>query len=691
MADLFQVGLAGIYTSQANLATTSHNIANINTDGYSRQEAQAVTAGATKYGHYFIGNGSMIAGIDRAYDQFAFNENILNSSKSGYATEVYEQTSQIDTVLSSSGTSISQPVLNMFDTVNEVVDNPNTLESRQVFLESANNMVAQYNQLYESLGIQYSSINNDIVNTAETITTLADNLASLNLQIATVLGGSEDYNANDLMDKRDQVITELSQYVDVAVVPTENHMVNIYIGSGQSLVMGTEALKMIATNGDPDPSRKELALTTKGNHSSVDGSSLGGSIAGLFDTRNNNLESAMNQLGQNAIGLTHSINEQQKEGLTLDGKVGENIFNDINSVTAMQDRVLVHNDGLGTAQLSVRIDDLSTLSADEFKLVVDEYEAGPPETISFTATNRSTGETQALVIDDLSVTERIEIPGAGISVGIDAISATDPLQVGKSFSLRPTRLAAQSASMEETDPKNIAAAGSEIVAIAAESNTGNAVLRTSAINDPLDPLYLDENSALQINITAVDATTGEVTYDIVDENGTVVTLPDDSANEYLPNKSAGDALSGLTLTPDTFSGKMTFNLAGVEIEMISGSAQAGDSFMINYNETGDGDNSNIIKIADLQNMKIMNEGKSTSQDVYNSLLTDMGAKTANADVSRQTMDILLTQSFERIQSISGVNMDEEAANLLQFQQYYSASARVLTVATEVFDTILQIR
>jgi len=691
MADLFQSGLSGIYSSQANLVTTGHNIANVSTEGYSRQTVDIDSAGANKYGNYFIGNGSMIAGIDRAYDQFAFTENILNSSQAGYATEVYTQTSQIDTVLSSSGTSVAQPVLNMFESINEVADNPNTLEARQVFLEAANSMIAQYNQLYGSLETQYANINSDIVNSADVITTLAENIASLNEQISAVIGAGGDNDANDLMDQRDQAITELSQYVDVAVVDTENNMLNIYIGTGQSLVLGMNSLEMLSINGDPDPSRKELILSINGNQTVIDGSKLGGSVAGLFDARNDNLESAINQLGLNVIGLTHSINEQQKEGQTLDGVVGDDIFNDVNSTTSMRDRVLTHDDGLGAAQLSVRIDDLSTLTADEYELVVDDYQVGPPESISFTATNQTTGESQALTIADLSISSRVELPNSGISIGIDSIDASDPPVAGKTFSLRPTRLAAQTASVEEIDSRNIAAADAEIKAVATETNTGDAVLRTSALNDPLDPLYMDADNPLQINITAVDATTGEVTYDIVDVDGTIVTLPVDSANAYLPAKAVGDLLSGLTLTPDAFTGKMTFNLAGVEVEMISGSPAAGDSFMINYNETGDGDNRNMLKIADLQNEKIMNEGKSTSADVYSSLLSDIGGKAANADITMQTMDVLLAQSFERIQNISGVNMDEEAANLLQFQQYYSASARVVTVATEIFDTILQIR
>ena len=186
MADLFQVGLSGIYSSQASLATTGHNIANVNTEGYSRQSVEVATNGADRYGDYFLGRGAAITGIERAYDQFAFTENIMNTSQYGYAKEVYAQTSQLDMLLSDESTAATKPVLAVFESINGVADHPNMLESRQVFLESATNMVNQYNRLYDNLSIQYNGINTDISNTATTITTLADNIANINKQVANL-------------------------------------------------------------------------------------------------------------------------------------------------------------------------------------------------------------------------------------------------------------------------------------------------------------------------------------------------------------------------------------------------------------------------------------------------------------------------------------------------------------------------
>ena len=398
MADLFQIGLSGIYSSQANLATTGHNISNVNTEGYSRQSVDVSSAGADRYGSYFIGRGAIVTGIERAYDQFAFTENVMNTSSNAYNQESYTQANQLDMLLSNESTSSTASVLNMFSTLNGVADNPNMLEARTVFLESASSMVNQYTNLYSNLEIQYSSINADIENSADRITELAEIIGNMNVQISSLTTSGTDSNANDLLDQRNQAITELSEFVNVSVIENDNAMVNIYVGSGQALVMGSESLKMTALNGDPDPSRKALALQIDDTSILIDGSKLGGKVAALFNTRDNDVERAMNQLGQNVIGLTHSINEQQQQGQTLNGEIGEPLFNDINSASAMSSRVLSHNDGNGTAEFSVRVDDLAELSADEFTLVVDAYDAAAG-TLDFTVINQFTGASESCLAD----------------------------------------------------------------------------------------------------------------------------------------------------------------------------------------------------------------------------------------------------------------------------------------------------
>lgn len=659
MADLFQIGLSGIYSSQASLATTGHNIANVNTEGYSRQSVEVATAGADRHGSYFVGRGSMIMGIERAYDQFAFTENVMNTSNASFAEETFKQTNQLDQLLSNEYTSITKPVLNFFTSMNDVASNPNLLESRTGLLESASNMTSQYNRLYSNIELQYSAINNDIVNSAKSMTTIADNLALINKQISAVGGKG---NTNDLLDQRDQLISALSEFASVSVLPAENGMINVYIGSGQGLVMGGESLSIVAVNDSADPSRKELALSSNGTLSHINGANLGGKMSALFDTRLNDIERAFNQLGQNALGLTHAINEQQKAGQTLDGDIGSNIFNDINSKFAMQSRVLTHDDGFSNdVQLSVRIDDISQLSADEFDVEVSNYTAGG--VIELRVTNATTGSVQT-INHDTSQSLRIELPNSGISVGLDNITN---LVAGKSFTLRPTRIAAQQANVELTDPKLVAVAQAEMKVELDATNTGTAQVRVSEITDRLDPNYVKKDAPVSFEISVV---AGNVSYEVFDINGT--------------------SISPLAPLPiDPLTGKANISYGGVKIELAGGKFADGDKFTLNFNETGNGDNRNMLDMSNLQNEKLMNGNKATFQDIYSNMLAERGAKAANADVAMQSTSILKNQSFERLQNTAGVNMDEEAANLLQYQQHYSAAARVITVANELFDTILQ--
>jgi len=675
MADLLQIGLSGIYSSQANLSTTGHNISNVNTEGYSRQKVDIESVDAERHGSHFVGQGSMIASLDRAYDQFAFTEHLLNTSNSNYHTETHTQEKQLDRLLSNESTSATGAVLNTFSSINSVVDSPNSLEARSVFLENASNMVSQYNNLYTHLEIQYNSVNVDIENSADSITELAESIANLNTKIAYLTDKKGIVTPNDLLDKRDAAITKLSEFVNASVVDADKGMVNVYIGSGQGLVMGNHAQKVIAINGKPDPSRKELALNIKDKAIAINGHKLGGKVAALFDTRKNDIELAFNQLGQNVVGLTHAINEQQKQGETLNGEIGERLFNDINGVEAMRSRVLSHNDGRGTAQLSVKIDDLSALTADEYSLIVDEYDAAVGS-ISFTVVNQTTGKEEKITLPNLSTNKRIDIPNTGFSLGIDNISTTDPLLAGKEFTLRPTRLAAQQMKIEVRDPEKVAAADAEIKAITSSDNTGDAIFRVSAINDKLDPLYMDEENPLTIRVTAKNDNV--LTYDIVDENGIVVTDP-----------TTNSRLGGLTTTVDPLSGEALFSVGGVEMLLESGTPNVGDEVTLSFNQTAEGDNRNMLAMADLQNAKLMKNNKATFQDVYSGMISDLGAKTENADIAKQSSEILLNQSLERIQEVSGVNMDEEAANLLLYQQHYSAAARVITIAGELFNTILQ--
>ncbi len=698
MADLLQIGLSGLNVSQTGLTTTGHNIANINNKSYARQVMTADTLGAQRVGNAFYGNGAQVKAIERQYDQFAYKENLINTTNYKFYETRYLQAQQLDSLLTSEDTSVSADMLTMFSSMNAVADHPNTLEARKVLLRDASNMTSTFNRLHDQMQLQYDSLNDDINKTVTQLNTLANSLSEVNNSILSALGGDASRTANDLFDQRDELVRQVSEIANVSVVHQANGMVNVSIGTGQPLVLGSQATTFGIESGNPDPQHIGLVIDNGVAKIPLDGSVLGGKLQSLFEFRDQVLEPGMNVLGLNALAIAHSINEQQKQGQDLDGEIGSPLFTDFNSVTIEHGRVLSHGDGLGTATMGVRIDDLGSLSGNEFELEVTSFNAGPPQLIQFTMTDKTTGKVQTLPAAgplDLSTNQRLDVPGEGFSIGIDNISPVDPVQVGKTFTLRPTRTAAQDIAVLTTDPRKVAAADAQVKVTTTSTNSGSGELTVKSINSPADAMYPTKDNPYTVAFTGVAAGPPTVyQYEMRDKNGVAMTVPPGASYTVTDATGAaltlnpGDPMTGLGIVLDPLTQRQSVNLAGITLEL-DGKPASGDSFVLSFNETADGDNRNALVIASLQNQKILKGGKQTFQDNYAAMGSEMGSVSKNAKTSMAASEALLEQSSIRVLATAGVSLDEEAANLVKFQQSYSASARVITVAGELFSTLLQ--
>ncbi len=698
MADLLQIGLTGLNVSQTGLTTTGHNISNINNKSYSRQVMTADTLGSQRIGNAFVGSGAQVKAIERQYDQFAYKENLINTTSQKYYETRYLQAQQLDSLLTSEDTSVSADMLTMFGSMNGVADHPNTLEARKVFLRDAGNMTSTFNRIYDQMQLQYDSVNDDISKTVTQLNTLATSLADVNNSILAALGGDPNRSANDLFDQRDELVRQVSEIANVSVIPQANGMVNVSIGTGQPLVLGSQATTFGVEIGDPDPQHIGLVIDNGSAKIPLDGSVIGGKLQSLFEFRDQVLEPGMNELGLNALAIAHSVNEQQKQGLDLDGQIGSPLFTDFNSASIQHSRVLSHGDGLGTATMGVRIDDLGSLSGNEFELKVTTFNAGPPQQIQFSMTDKTTGKIQTLPAAgplDLSTGQRLEVPGEGFSIGIENIDLADPVQVGKTFTLRPTRTAAQDIGVITTDPRKVAAADAEVKVATTATNTGTGELSVKSINSRSDGLYPTKDNPYTVAFTGVTAGPPTVyEYEMRDKNGVVMTVPPGASYTVTDNTGAaltlnpGDPMTGLGIVLDPLTQRQTVNVAGITLEL-DGKPASGDSFTLSFNQTADGDNRNALVIAGLQSQKLLKSGKQTFQDNYAALGSEIGSVTKNAKTSMDASGALLEQSTTRVLATAGVSLDEEAANLIKFQQSYSASARVITVAGELFSTLLQ--
>ncbi|MGB0936992.1 MAG: flagellar hook-associated protein FlgK [Colwellia sp.] len=684
--NLYGLGVQALLVSKQSLDTAGHNIANVNTDGYSRQSTVQVTAGGENFGGKFSGVGSKIDDIVRSFDQFSFQDLQGNTSTYAYNEFFLDNATRVDQVISDDDTSISNTLANFFASFNNVADHPNSLEARSNLIQVANNMTSTFNRLYEQLDLQYRSLNDDVQSMAQNMTALSANLADVNNQIQLSWGDGSQGLPNDLLDQRDRLILSISEYSDVSVVKLDNGMVNLFVGTGQPLVLGAVSMEVVTVNSDTDNTQLDLAISSNGNVQGLRSEFMGGQIQALHDFRENVLKKAFNQLGQTALGIGYLVNEQQKLGLDLDLQVGGNFFNDVNDVNSMSQRVLNVNDNLGEASLGLQIEDAGKLTEDDFSLTVLSYAAGPPEMVQFELTNLSNGGTLTLPAagpQDLSVSTNINVSDYGFSLNVNAINAADPLQAGKSFELRPTRLGAKIFTNETTDPSLIAAAGNEILITDGAANTGASKSRITQLTNPNDINYPSPEdvtttpvtAARGIRIEVAEGPIGTFTYQVLD------------ANSGLPiEEPVGTPLTGLAFTYP----QQTLSHAGFDIEISIEDTAALDiySFTLDHNETGIGSNENALKLASLQTDKTLNNGRSTFQDNYAFLTSDVGAVTSNAEVRMQSSEVLIEQANNRYTSISGVNLDEEAANLLKFQTAYNAAARIISIADELMETLL---
>lgn len=684
--NLYGLGVQGLLVAKQSLDTVGHNIANVNTDGYSRQSTVQATSGGQQFGTGFSGIGTQINDVVRSFDQFSFSDLQGNTSNLSYNQFFLDSMTRVDQVVSDADTSITNVLAQYFSAINTVADNPNSLASRNNLIEVSKNMTSTFTRLHDQLELQYRSLNDDVENIAQEMTALATNLAEVNAEIQRVWDNGTQHLPNDLLDQRDRLVLEISEYTDVSTVQLETGTINLFVGTGQPLVLGTEALKVETIVGRTDNAKLELAITSNGKTQRLRGDVMGGKIQAVYDFRNNVLDKTFNQLGQTAIAIGHSMNEQQKLGLDLNMQVGTNFFNDVNSQTAMSQRVLPTNDGLGEASLGVQIEDISLLPPDNFELTVLSYTGAPAESVQFQLTNLSDG-TQLTIpaagAQDLTVSRNIDVAEYGFSINVDSVSATDPLQTGKRFELRPTRVGAQVFETQMSDSSLIAAAGNQILITEGTSNTGASKSRITQITNPNNSNYptpedvttnpITAAKGLRIEIT--EPVAGTFTYSVLDANtGTPIEEP------------VGTSLAGLTFTPP----QQTISYAGFDIEIAIEDTAALDnySFTLDYNETGVGSNENSLVMAALQTDKTLNKGRSTFQDNYALMTSEIGTITSSADVRVQSSQVLFDQSSSRMTSISGVNLDEEAADLLKYQTAYNAAAKIITVADELMETLL---
>lgn len=652
MSSLLSIGKSGLLAAQVGLSTTGNNITNAGVAGYSRQAAIQSDTATQDQGFGFVGSGTEVSAVRRYYDNFLAVQ-LRNAESSQASLDTYtKQISQIDNLLADPKAGLSPALQDFFNGVQDATSNPASSASRQAMLSTANSLASRFQGLSARMTEIASGVNGQIGSTVNEINSYAKELAALN---NTIAGLATDGKApNDLLDHRDQLLTELNKLVKTTVIPGDNNTLTVEFGTGQPLVVGNTAFQLTTSTSPTDASRVTVGYQSpSGSFSALPDSVLsGGQIGGLLEFRNGAMDRAQNSLGQVAAGLAVSFNAQHLLGQDQNGALGTAFFNPINAYVGVNSR----NSPASTADVTAVVTDASKLTASDYSVDFDGT--------NFNVTRLSDGQVTQINPFPQAVPQTID--------GVDYTITGTPADKDN-FLVRPTYNAAHDFSVAVTDRTKIALAA-PIATAAPNANAGNAKITPGTV----DKNYLTPGNALAAPVTlSYDKASNSLsgfppTQDVtVTVNGVATVYP--AGTPTVPYTD-GAAIS---------FGGINFNISGTPADL--------DTFTIGPNVSGVGDSRNGALLAGLQTKNILDNGNATYQTTYAQMVNFVGNKAREAQITGSAADAAVDQATKQKESVSGVNLDEEAANLLRYQQAYQASGKVMQVASTLFDVLLNIR
>lgn len=564
---ILNTALSGLAAFQRSLETTSNNISNVNTEGYSRQKVEFATRPEQYLGGNFIGSGVAVANISRIYDQFVTGQVRSSSSTFGEVDKYYSMATQIDNITANESTSLLPPIKSFFNAVHEVADDPTSIPARQAMLAEADSMVYGFNTMVERFATVRDQVNNDMGNMVADINNYASEIAKLNVNIVADLGRSTGtQEPNELMDQRDALLTKISKIIDVSVVKQQDGTVSVFIGKGQSLVMSDHATTLSIADSTDDINHKEIMMDGQ----IITRQLSGGNLYGSLRFRDEVLDPAQQQIGLLAAGLAITFNDLHDNGFDLQGVAGGSFFSLDSATSLIPNSIPVVTKTKVPATTAAVSATYQMTQAGASALVASDFQLNITAT-GYTLTQLSNNAQTSVVA---TIPALAAPTSTGFGFDLDLTDAA--LANGDSFLIRPTYFAAENLKLVLTDPTEIAAAQANVT-------------------DPGPPV-------------------------------TISGLPGDNRNAL--------ALAGLETSNNMLGGKFTFN------------------------------------------------------EMYGQMVSKVGTQTHGAKVSRSAQETLLNQATASWESVSGVNLDEEAANLIKFQQSYQASAQAISLANTLFDSLL---
>jgi flagellar hook-associated protein 1 FlgK len=626
------IATSGVAAARAGLATTAHNIANVNTEGFSRQNVVQSTPVPAFTGAGFLGAGVAVVTVRRAWNEVLEQQARAAGSRAAGAAELAAQLRALDDLLADPQAGLAPALDEFFGGLNEVAAHPADAAARQSLVSRAEALAARFRGLDARLDDLRARANRQTEETIAAVNATAARIAELNRRILEASSlGARLQPPNDLLDARDSLVRELGRAIGATAVAQSDGSLNVFVAGGQAIVVGGSAYALV-TSPDPE-SPQDVAISLQAGSAPVAlraADFSGGRLGALLEFRNADLAGARNALGRIAIALAGQMNAQHRLGQDLDGAMGGALF------AAGAPAVTARATNAGTAQLAATLADASALTTSAYRVLWDGA---------------------AWQVERLS--DGMSWSFAALPQTVDGVTlalASGTPAAGDSFRLEPTASGAAEFALLVRQPRRLAAAA-PIRAATSAGNTGSGVVSALAVDAPPPP---DPNLAQTVTITF----TGPNTFDV-----------------------AGTGTGNPTGVAYTSGAPIRFNGWTLTLE---GAPAAGDVFTVQANTGAVADNRNMLALAALHGARGIEGGTASYGEAWSALVGAVGSRAREMQVNEQALERLAAQAEASRQELSGVNLDEEAANLLRYQQAWQASAKALAIADALFASLLEL-
>ncbi|MCD1600438.1 MULTISPECIES: flagellar hook-associated protein FlgK [Rheinheimera] len=665
--NLLRIGTSAILANTTLLNTTSNNIANINTEGYTRQR--------TEFESQILGLGVGKGTTERLVSEFTQKQLRRDTSNYNFAQQYVTEANRVDALFSNPANSIATGINDLFKQFQIANNEPATVANRQLIIGSSQALLDKFNTLSSLVLDQDNFVNQQLDIYTGEANAYIKQIADLNIEIASFGTGASRPVPLDLLDKRDLAIKNLSEMVDIRTLDADNGEKLVFLATGQSLVVERGDFSLMALRGDPDPAERELKLQLSSRSSverDIDIDLVGGKIGGLLSFREEILVPTQNRLGQLALSMTDALNTQNRLGMDLNGKIGGNLFTlPVSSGFALSD-----NTGTGNVDVTIEPGQGGSLPPNDFLLTV---EAGGVRIQALDSAGKVVaGSDKVVAVGGYPATINSADAGGDL-YGLE-ITLSAGLAVGDQFELKPLSTASRTVQMATTRPEDIALAAPVRTEFTV-NNIGNAQISDLTVTDTTPatlPAYGFDTPSGLINGPWTMTYVGGNSFEIVDNLGNPVATSTYPSGQY----------------------QDIFAQAGVDVGFdfsVSGVPNVGDTFTISFNDGGFNDNRNGLALSAIQTEQTTRLNPLSSPTGTNSvnfnqsyaqMVSLIGERTSQGRNSEAATGALLAQTTAWYESLSGVSLDEEASNLVRFQQTYAAAARIISTSQTVFDTLL---